>query len=196
MSYTVPDQVSLSREGGYDVDVASLYDIDFPPQVFPQIYKRYGKGAYGFMDFLEMSGQTIDITNDIMKLLEEPSIRVPIELADDGSGVGIPITAAGVSIDIKLAATDYDSNGNGPLRIFDNIYVPPIYFSGATIDLQYWVKSKTGTGAATVYTLEPLNDTTEITSAVPIGEVLRKGANTHGRGTNQPEPMYIGTFER
>lgn len=185
--------------GGYDINVNSLYDLDLPPQVFQQIYEQYGPRSYGMFDFLAMVGNEVDITNDELILFELPALRRSIKIGSE-----ISTGAAGVDITFTLAADQYNTNNAGPLRIGDSIYIPPRYveINGASVrlDAEYQVTATSGSGTSTTYTAKPfrIGSTTgfEIAVAIPANTVLRKGANKHGRGTDQPEPMNTGILQR
>ncbi len=201
MAITTTAQDVQLAVGGYDVNVNSLYDLNLPPQVFRQIYEQYGPRSFGFFDYLMMIGGEETVTNDTLQLFELPAIRRSIKI---GTG-GIAVKAEGVAITFVLAADQYNTNNAGPLRIGDSVYIPPKYIEinnvTATIDAEYQVTSTaSGPGVSTVYTATPFRAGTgigfELATLVPENTVLRKGANKHGRGTDQPEPMNSGILKR
>ncbi len=192
-TYTSPE--SYVKAGKYNVGFTSIYDLDLKPSIFGQIFDAYGPG-FGIFDFLNIAGRSHGVTNDYLDVFYRGAKEMPATLAEVGStGLGIATNSAGALITFELAATDYDSDGNGPIRENQTIYIPQKY-TGANLPLTYQVTSWTGTGAARVYTALPFGSASQITTAVPIGEELILGPLKYARGMDQPDGSTEGLFKR
>lgn len=181
-------QSSQLVNGAYGASYKSVYDNNFPPEVWGKLYQRFGEG-FKVNDFLYLAGRTANVAQPTWFHLEEQAWERPIKLADNGSGDGVSVAAAGADITFKLDASMYDTNGNAPIRIGFSVLIPRSYLATAINGLprEYRVMSKANTGAATVYTAKPLKSDSEIATAIPVGTELILGASSFARGTGQPE---------
>lgn len=183
--------------GNYTQAWASLYSISFPPEIYQQWFQRYGKG-FKILDFLRMFGRTQTTANRVFYHYEDAAEQRVITLADNGSGSGIQTGGAGVTRTIKLAAGDFDSNGNGPLREHFTVLIPKAYQHADVGKDRWYVVTNVGAGATTaiVYTLTPLDDDARIGTNIPVGTELIIGPSHFAAGTGQPDGMAVGTYRR
>ena len=137
---------SYTQIGNYnEAQFKSIYSLLFPPEIWNEWYEKYGNG-FKVLDFLNMANRTSSIANRTYSHFEDGTdLRVATTLAQIGAGV------AGANITFSLAATDYDANGNGPLRENFSVYIPAAY-QPAAIDVprQYVITNIAGVGAAQV----------------------------------------------
>ena len=187
---------SFAALGNYTAAWASVYSIGFPDEIYKDWFQKYGKG-FKILDFLRMFGRTQTVANRTFYHYEDAAEQRVITLANNGSGDGIDTAGAGVTRTIKLAASDYDSNDNGPLREHFTVLVPKAYqHADVGRDRWYVVTATSGSGSATEYTLTPLDDDARIGTAVPVGTELIIGPSHFSQGTGQPSGMAVGTYRR
>ena len=183
---------SQTQIGNYnEAQFKSIYALLFPPEIWNEWYEKYGDG-FKVLDFLNMAGRTSIVRNrDYSHFEDGTDLRVATTLAQIGVG------AAAAVITFSLLATDYDANGNGPLREHFSVYIPATY-QPAAIDVprQYVVTNIAGVGAAQVYTASPLSLDSQIALAVPASTELMIGSSVYAPGMNQPVGMTTGTYER
>ena len=179
-----------TAQGYYTSSWASLYSIEFPPEVYNEWFQRYGKG-FKILDFLRMFGKEQTIAQRTFYVYEDATDQ---RVATVGTG-GISTAAAGVHISFRLDAGDYDTNNNGPLRDNFAVLIPKAY-QAPEEDRWYVVTTHSGTGASTIYTAYPLSDDSEVDATVPAGTELMIGFSVYAAGTGQPAGMASGTYRR
>lgn len=166
------------------------------PEYRRMAFEKYGKGV-GAMDIFRSIGNVVDVPNQTINLFLKESKLSTITL-----GAEISTGSAGANITVTLAAGDYDTNDNGPLRVGDDIYIPKAYLTaGTTADRAYRVMSKSGSDENATYTCTPYakdgafyTTASRIVTAVPSGTELIIGANSFAAGTGQPAGL-TDTFE-
>ena len=214
MAYTTPTFSTPSQEefiGSYAKSYIDAYSLAtseavpmFKEQVYPQLFRQFGRG-FDALEFLRMAGREMYIKGRRLTAFEEPEGASYVTLAtqllaSDSTGYG-----AGETIYFKIDSGDYDSNGNGPLRLHFTVAIPGMY-TGLARPVSYVVTAisttgtvgglSAGTGANTVYTASPLSGTSDITVNVPVGEKLMIGYSSFGAGSGQPSPMNKGMLQR
>ena len=181
---------SYMSAGNYTSAWASIYSLYFPPEIWNEWYEKYGKG-FKVLDFLNMAGRSMPIANRTFYHFEDGT-----DLRVATVGTQIAVTAAGANATLTtLAATDYDANGNGPLRANFTLVIPDTYLNNTGPRL-YVCTAIAGNGAAQAYTLSPLSADSEINVAIPVNTELMIGPSVYAPGTGQPEGMTQGTYKR
>ena len=135
---------SQTQIGNYnEAQFKSIYALLFPPEIWNEWYEKYSDG-FKVLDFLNMAGRTSSVRNrDYSHFEDGTDLRVATTRAQIGAGV------AGAAIVFQLALTDYDANGNGPLRNNFSVYIPSTYQPAAVdVPRQYVVTGIAGAGAA------------------------------------------------
>lgn len=182
---------SYTYEGNYSAAWASIWSLYFPPEIWNEWYQKYGRG-FKVLDWLNLSKRTFQIADREFYHFEDGT---DLRVATVGATT-IATTAAGAqTAAFRLQATDYDTNGNGPLREHFGILIPAEY-TNQTTDQWYIIDGKTGVGAAQEYTATPQDVTTSIDVAVPENTELMIGFSTFAPGTGQPTSMTTGTYKR
>jgi len=185
--------------GNYNAEWASLYGIAFPDEIYQDWFQKYGKG-FKILDFLRMFGRTQTVASREFKHFEDAAEQRVITLADNnvGAGNGIDLTAAGAAFTIRLAAGDFDGNGNGPLREHFSILIPAEYQHADVARDRLYLCTAVGAGATVLidYTLTPMDDDARIGLVVPVGTELIIGPSYFAQGTGQPNGMTVGTYQR
>ena len=183
---------SYTQVGNYNEDqFMSVYALMFPPEIWNEWWEKYGNG-FKILDFLNMANRTSSVRNrDFTHFEDGTDLRVATTRAQIGAG------AAGANIAFQLLATDYDVQGQGPLREHFTVYIPATY-QPAAIDVprEYVVTAIAGAGAAQTYTCSPMSATSQIALAVPASTELMIGSSVYAPGMNQPTGMTTGTYER
>lgn len=168
----------------------SIYDLEFPPQVWQQWYNKYGKGI-GIFDWLAIAGQTFNVKSNSITAFEDGAQIRPVKI----NGTIATMTSAGDAVTFYLDSTEYDDNNDTYLRVGDTIVVPSLYMSGIDTPAEFLV-SAVGATSAALCTATPLNSSAQITTAVPTGSYLMVGATRYGRGTGQPAGRSFGAYSR
>lgn len=195
MATTLTTPTSYTQAAAWSQKYYSIYDFELVPQIWKTLYSKYGE-AFGLFEFLNAIGQTTKVTGRNLKIFETGSIERPITL---GSAIGTG--AAGGSISFTLDATDYDANGNSPLRVGSNILIPRAYQTNNTKDYTYRIMTKS-TDADPVYVAYPYDRTgTSFTAAqigiqIPAGTKLAITGDGWGTGTGQPAGTTSGSMQR
>lgn len=198
MSTTVPGTISSNTNNaryGYQFD--SIYNTMLKPQIYGDYIKYYGKGV-GLLEFLYLTGATVNIAGNSKTVWEEGSLTKLVTL--NGA---IAAQAAGVDITFSLAAGEFDANHAVYLNTNDIIVIPAEYIeeggTPAIIPHLYQVTGNDGgVDAARVYTARPLLVTTELAVAVPDGtELMVTGGNyalESAGGSGKSSGWYSRTF--
>ena len=155
------------------------------PEVRAELYQKYGKGI-GARDLIFAAGNVIDVPNQTITIGVAESPLSVVEVYSE-----IAVGASGATIALYLAAADFDTNGNGPLAVGDDIYIPKTYMPAAvTSDRAYRVMSASGTTTSRLFTCMPYAKdlgyyatASKIDTAVPAGTKLSVGANSFAPGT-------------
>ena len=167
------------------------------PEVRAELYQKYGQGV-GARDIIFAAGNVVDVPNQTITIgvAEAPLAVVELHSA-------VAAGNAGADILVYLAATCFDANGNGPLRVGDDIYIPKTYQNAAcTSDRAYRVSTiSTDATTSKLYTCKPYakdsgyyTTPSQISTDVPAGTKLFIGANSFAPGTKQPVGL-ADTFE-
>jgi hypothetical protein len=162
------------------------------PEVRAELHQKYGEGV-GARDIIFASGNVIDVPNQTITigLAESPIPELVV-------GTAVATTAAGANALLYLDASCFDANGNGPLRVGDEVLIPKAYLlSTITTDRVYRVFSiSTDATTSKLYTLQPYANAgttytipSQITTAIPSGTRLSLVANSFAPGTDQPAGM-------
>jgi len=190
MAYTAPTANTVAR--GFTEQWISLYDAELEPQIWPELYQKYGKG-FGIFDWLTVAGQTFNVKSDDLTAFEEGSLVRPIRI--DSNGIST-MTSAGDDITFYLHADEYDDNAHCYLRAYETIIIPADFLSG-DVPAEFLVTS-VGTEGNTC-SASPLLSTTQITTEVTANSYLMVGATRYARGMGQPTArsrgLYTRTFE-
>lgn len=189
------------------IDLYSLANSTAVPNFKEQVYSKFfQKGElFKMLDFLRMAGNEFSVHGRRLTAFEEAVPRTSCTLNTALTAAGSTGYGAGDTIYFKLASTDYDANGNGPLRKGFTVSIPGKYF-GKSRPVSYYISLlsttgtvgglSAGTGADTVYTAKPLDSTADISTDVPQGTKLMIGFSAYGTGAGQPSPMVNGTLQR
>ena len=182
---------SFTQVGNYTEAFKSIYSLLFPPEIWNEWFEKYGQG-FKVLDFLNMAGRTSSVANrDYSHFEDGTDLRVATTRA------AVAIGVAGATIAFQLLATDYDTDGNGPLRENFSVYIPADYQPAAVdVPRQYVVTGIAGAGAAQTYTCTPMNVTSQIAVQVPASTELMIGSSVYSPGMGQPAGMTTGTYER
>jgi len=192
-SLTVP--TSYTQAAAWTQKYYSIYDFELVPQIWKTLYSKYGD-AFGYFEFLNAIGQTMSVKGRNMKVFETGSLERPFKL-----GSAIATGGVGASISFTLDATDYDANGNSPLRVGSTILIPRAYQTNTTKDYSYRVMTKSS-DADPVYVAYPFDRTgTSFTAAqiaiqIPAGTQLAITGDSWGTGTGQPASTTSGSAQR
>ncbi len=148
------------------------------PQIYGDYIKYYGKGV-GLLEFLYLTGATVNVAGPSKTVWEEGSLTKLVEI--DGA---ITPVGAGVDITFSLAAGEFDANHSSYLNLNDIIVIPAEYIEEATVPAiiphLYQVISVDNVtlDENATYTARPLLVTTELAVAVPDGtELMVTGGN-------------------
>ena len=178
MSTITPGTISSNTNNqryGYSFD--SIYNTMLKPQIYGDYIKYYGKGV-GLLEFLYLTGSTVNIAGETKTVWEEGSLTKLVEIQG-----AIAPAGAGVDITFSLAAGEFDANHARYVNINDIIVIPAEYIEEggvpATIPHLYQVISEdAGVDAAKIFTARPLLVTSELAVAVPDGtELMVTGGN-------------------
>ncbi|HUW91839.1 MAG TPA: hypothetical protein VMV74_01640 [Bacteroidales bacterium] len=181
---------SYSAQSNYTSTWASLYSIEFPPEIYNEWFQRYGQG-FKILDFLRMFGKEQTVRDRTFYHYEDGTDLRACTLAS-----AIVVGIAGANITFTLAAADYDASNNGPLRDQFTVLIPKGYQTTGEDRLYVVVSNDGGVGAARIYTCSPLSADSQISVQVPIATELMIGASVYAAGTGQPEGMASGTYRR
>lgn len=188
MAYT--PNTSNTVTSAFAEDWRSIYDLEFPPQIWQQWYQKYGKGL-GIFDLLAIAGQTFNVKSNSVTAFEEGSQVRPVKI----NGTIAIMTSAGDAVTFYLDATEYNTDNDTYLRVGDTIVIPSEYMSGIDTPAEFLV-SVVGATAAATCTATPLNSSAQITTAVPDDTYLMVGATRYARGTGQPAGRSFGAYSR
>ena len=182
---------SYAAVGNYTEAWKSIYSLYFPPEIWNEWYQKYG-GGFKVLDFLNMVNRTSTVANRTFYHYEDGTdLRVATVKTQIATGI------AGAAFTLELLATDYDSNGNGPLRENFTVVVPADNQPAAiTTPRLYVVTNITGSGNAQQYTCTPLQTDSQIGTAIAANTELMIGPSVYAPGTGQPSGMAIGTYRR
>lgn len=178
MSTITPGTISSNTNNqryGYSFD--SIYNTMLKPQIYGDYIKYYGKGV-GLLEFLYLTGSTINIAGETKTVWEEGSLTKLVKL--NGA---IAAVAAGADITFSLDAAEFDANHARYVNINDIIVIPAEYIEEggvpATIPHLYQIISEdAGVDDAKVFTARPLLITSELAIAVPDDtELMVTGGN-------------------
>lgn len=173
----------------------SLYDFEQNPQVWDKWTQRYGN-LIGILDTMRLMGAVdrFKLKNDKITMFEDTNIERPLRLE-----VAIPTTGASTEFNVEVDHDDYDDNGNTILQAGQTFYIPGKYITdtenSTKTTAQAFVKSVTNAGTnAEVFVCEFFNNTTAITTEVPVTESLILGGVVAARGTGQPNGINRGSL--
>lgn len=197
MSVTINSPASNLVVEYHDGQWISKNSAIVKPEIRAELYKKYGEGV-GARDIIFAAGNVIDVPNQTITigLAESP---LPVVIV----GTEIAAGAAGANITLKLDATCFDANGNGPLRVGDEILIPKEYQAATcTTDRVYRVYSISSDATTSKeYVCQPYAHggnyytvKSQIVTAIPVGTELAIVANSFAPGTDQPAGM-ADTFE-
>lgn len=175
---------------GFTEQWASLYDLEFEPQIYPQWFQKYNKG-FGIKDFLYIAGQSFNVKSNTIKALEDAALVRPIRI--DSNGIST-MTSAGDAISFYVHDDEYDSNGDCYLRAGDTIIVPSKYMSGQDTPAEFLITTASAVNVA--WAASPLDSAAQITTEVPANAYLQVGATRYARGTAQPSARSYGAYSR
>ena len=204
---TAVTAASNVQGGAWSASLASLYSAEAVPQVWKTWVKRYGNLSL-MTDFLTIAGQTGVCKSRTLTTLEEGAFKRYITLAKPSAYTyGVDTGAAGASITIKPATTDFDSNSaNGLLRLYDVIEIPGAYQTANEPRL-YWV-SAVGSGTDGTYGVEytciPLSNSgaagtltqAQIGTAVPVGTKIAIVTRAEIIGSSATRGITVGSYSR
>jgi len=170
---------STFNQSWYDQTFRSTYALELMPQTFGEVIDRYGRGL-SFASFLNLAGRTMGVKSKSITIFEKGAPTRPVTTS-------IPITAAPVNgVAVTLNVGD---GSDAYMRSGFSIIIPASY-TDSSFPQELHV---TGTAGNWVGTLK--DPTVSITTAVSAA-YLAVGASTFGYGTDQPDPMSSGTYER
>jgi hypothetical protein len=183
--------------GAYNTEWASKVSAIFDTMHLQEVYDVYGDGVRT-TDLLQIAGRVMQVPNATVKHFERYAPQYAITLSG-----AIATGAAGADIEFKIATTDYDSNDNPPIRLYDSIEIPADYMPDTVYEGRlYRITSTDGTGDDVTFTASPFSKggtyvtASQISTEVPDGKVLRIGHTTKSPGTGQPEPKTDTWAER
>jgi hypothetical protein len=161
----------------------SKNDAVVEPQVYAKRFQQYG-GGMRILSFLEAAERVVNLpANPTITTVEETS---PIPAIKTGAEVAV--TAAGGDITLQLHADVFDTNNLHPVRLYETILIPAQYMATDIYnDRLYRVESMaTTTLANDTLTCTPLDDDSDIDTAIPSGTWLMLGYTPYSVGTGQP----------
>jgi len=187
---------SFLGTANYTESWASIYSIQFPPEIWKEWYQKYGKG-FKMLDFLNMTGRTgASVANRSFSHFEDAACDKVIN--NEG---GIAQTGAGLALAaFQIETTDYVGDAtNGyypPLREHDSVLIPAEYMANGE-DRLYVVTAVGGATNNLTFTLHPLaNDSNLVVGGIPASTEMMIGPTYFAAGTTQPDAKAIGTYER
>lgn len=178
--------------GNYAQQWLSIHSDQLKTQFLPELYKLYGK-RFDALDMLWMTGKKGLVSTRVMNLWEEKNIKGSIT-----TSTAISTGNLGADITFKIAAGDYDANGNATVRTGQTVYIPAAYQpSTVNVQMNYQVVSKSGTAGDYTYTARPfLSTKAQIAVEVPSGTKLSLGAIQFSQGTGLPEGLTKSYYKR
>ena len=166
--------------GNYEYNnIVSLYDVARKPQTYGKVIKRYGD-MLGLFNFLHLAGQTKDVTDRSLTIIEEGAPEKSVRVAIAADAVA-PIT--NVALTVNALDEPY-------LRPGFDLIVPAKYTNKTTPVALRLIEATAGVWTATAY---------DVTATIPnpVAECeMMIGASSWGYGTGQPEGMATGYFTR
>lgn len=185
MAYTPASSNTITSAN--NSDWLSLYSAELEPQVLREVYAKYGKG-FDVLDMLSLVGKEISLKSQTLTSFQEGAYNRPIQLNAEVSAASID-----TAMTFYIKTTQYDANGDAPLRVGDTIFIPG-YYCSTTYDIQCTVLTVGASGAAC--TAKPLENGISLTTAIPINTYLQVGPTLYARGTGQPSAKSRGWYSR
>jgi hypothetical protein len=161
----------------------------FRAQYLPKVYHVYGD-LVRLSNIKQIAGQVMQVPNATISHFEKYSPNFAITLLE-----AISTGSAGADISFKIETTDYDSNNQPPLRLYESIEIPRTYQgSGVNESRLYRIHTISGSGTDLTFTASPFNKTgtydtaSQITTEVPAGTTIRIAHTSFAVGMGQPNP--------
>lgn len=169
---------STVTQSWYD-SLLSTYDVALKPQELGEVIHRYGEGLY-VTNFLHLAGQTMDVKSPTIKIIEQgaPNRPLKVSIATDAA----PVNGTTVTIDVADGSDAY-------ARANFTLIIPKAY-TNKDYDTELVLSGSAGSWTGTM-----VEDDTAITTALSDVYVF-EGGSLYGKGTDQPEPMASGYYER
>ena len=167
---------------------ASIFSIEFEPQVWKEWYQQFGKG-FSVFDWLQIPGQTVAVKADTITSRTDQAVERPIRV---GGEVATVVAAATMSF--YLIEAEYLQGGTTVtpiLRIGDTIFIDPQY-TNMDVPTQ-WQVLTVGATATDPCTAKALDALVAITTAIPDETYLMVGPYVTGRKGGQPAAKSTGT---
>ena len=170
---------STFSQAWYDQTWRSTYDLELMPQTFGEVQERYGQGLT-FCSFLNLAGRTMPFKSKTLTIYEKgaPTRPVKTTIAADAA----PVNGTTVTLDVTDGSNAY-------MRAGFSIIIPAAY-TDSDLPQELVIAGSAGSWTGTLK-----NPSVSITSGL-TDKYLAVGASTFGYGTDQPEPMRSGSYER
>jgi len=196
-SITYDTMDSITKGAAYDATWASLYSTMDRDQIFGELIPRFGY-LPGLLDFLEFTGQTVDVKAETMTVFEEGNLEKNIRL-----GSAISTGSAGADIEFTLHADEYDTNNDYYPQVGDDIVIPAAYQpTGVKEPRRYRVMSSTGSAGSLTFTARPYSadgnyfTDSQISTEVPSGTYIPVVGGSYAPGSQGAVAKSTGWYSR
>lgn len=167
---------------------ASIFSIEFEPQVWQEWYQQFGQG-FSVFDFLEIAGQKVYVKSDEILAYTDQAVERPAK-----TGSEISTGSAGASYNFYLDSTHYTQGSttvDPHIRVGDTVFIDPQY-TNKDVPTQ-WQVTAVGADDSSNTTIKPFQSDVQISTAVPSGSYLQVGPYRSGRRGGQPSARSTGT---
>lgn len=191
----VPYQAMTSNTTGqgYDKTWASIFSIEFEPQVWRDWYQAYGNGTTIF-DMLQIIGQTVSVKSDTITSRTDVALERPLLL---GAAIATSGHTAGAAREFKIAAAEWLSGTTEVtphVQVGESLLIDPAY-TNKDVPTK-WQITSIGTynsGTPTVGSIKPWDSTVVLTANVPDASYVAVTGYNSGRKGGQPGAKSAGT---
>ena len=170
---------STATQSWYNSTFRSTYDLELKPQTFGEVIERYGPGL-SLTSFSNLAGRTMGVKSPTITIFEQGAPTRPVQttIATDTA----PVNATAVTLDVGDGSNAY-------MRAFFSIIIPASY-TNKDQDQELRMTGSAGSWTGTFHDV-----TAAITTALD-GVFCACGASSFGFGSDQPDPMARGSYER
>jgi len=172
----------------YGSNWASIFSIEFEPQVWQEWYKQFGKG-FDLFDFLSIAGQSVSIKSDQITSFTDQAIEKPVQMNAE-----VATVVAAATCTFYLHDNEYLQGATAVtphLRVGDTLFVDPQY-TNMDVPTQ-WQVLTIGDTSSDASTMKAFDKLAAITTAIPIDSYLMVGPYVTGRKGGQPAARSTGT---
>jgi len=180
---------TIRVEGNYSAKWISINNALLRKLYKDEIINTYGRG-FDVMDLATLASKNGLVGSRTFSFWEKNHWK-----GTATTSTAIAVGAAKADIAFKIAAGDYDANGNPTLRVGQTVYIPAAY-NALSYPVAYRVESRSGSAGDYTFTAKPFEELAEITVEVPIGTKLTLGPIQFAPGTGLPEGTTQSYFQR